>query len=187
MNKNFTNLLIFAAGVLIGSAVTYKCIKTKYENMADDEIKEMKEYYEGKYKTPEKETPVPKQEAPTPKSEASHLISSLGYAQSDKEPEVKKMPANEPYVIPPEEFAEIDDYESVSYTYYADEVLTDEDDEPVTDIDGTVGRDFASHFGQYEDDSVFVRNDILKKDFEILRDLRNYFDVMTRSQNPSED
>ena len=35
-----------------------------------------------------------------------------------------------------------------------------------------------SHFGEYEDDSVFVRNDDRKCDYEILMDQRLYSDVI---------
>ena len=34
-----------------------------------------------------------------------------------------------PYVISPEEFGEVEEYEKISLTYYADEVLADENDE----------------------------------------------------------
>lgn len=45
------------------------------------------------------------------------------------------------------------------------------------DIEDTVGEDFAEHFGEYEDDSVFIRNDRLRCDYEILRDNRSFSDV----------
>ena len=43
--------------------------------------------------------------------------------------------------------------------------------------DEIVGLDSLTHFGEYEDDSVFVRNDVMKCDYEILLDHRNYKDV----------
>ena len=82
-----------------------------------------------------------------------------------------------PYVIDPNEFGECD-YSTVSLTYYADDVLTyDEDDEIVVDRDDIVGNDAVNHFGEYEADSVFVRNDARKCDYEILYDQRNYHDI----------
>ena len=82
-----------------------------------------------------------------------------------------------PYVISPEEFGEFEEYEKISLTYYADKVLADENDEEVDDVDEIVGEESLNHFGEYEDDSVFVRNDRLKCDYEILLDQRNYSDV----------
>ena len=84
-----------------------------------------------------------------------------------------------PYVISPDEFGNEFDYEEVSLTYYADGVLTDDQDNIIEDVEGLVGLDSLNHFGEYEDDSVFVRNDALQTDYEILADLRNYSDVCT--------
>ena len=69
-----------------------------------------------------------------------------------------------------------DRYETESLTYYSDGVLTDEYDNPIEDIERLVGSDALTHFGEYEDDSVFVRNDDLKTDFEILKDYAKYYD-----------
>ena len=46
------------------------------------------------------------------------------------------------------------------------------------EIEETIGKDSLTHFGEYEDDSVFVRNDRLKVDYEILMDQRGYADVL---------
>lgn len=73
----------------------------------------------------------------------------------------------------------MDGYERISLTYYADGVLADEDNEPVDDIEEIVG-DGLEHFGEYEEDSVFVRNDAKKCDYEILRDLRTFAEVVAK-------
>lgn len=61
--------------------------------------------------------------------------------------------------------------------YYADGVLANYYDEPIDDIDEYVGKDSLNHFGEYEADSVYVRNDEKKIDYEILRDDRKFSDV----------
>jgi len=43
-NTNIRNLAIFAVGALLGSAVTYKLLKTKYEQIAQEEIDDVREY-----------------------------------------------------------------------------------------------------------------------------------------------
>lgn len=46
MNRNtLVKAVIFVAGAAIGSAVTWKCVKTKYEQIAKDEIDSVKEEY----------------------------------------------------------------------------------------------------------------------------------------------
>ena len=91
-----------------------------------------------------------------------------------------------PYVISPDEFGEFEDYERISLSYYADQILADEDDEKVEDVDNVVGLESLAHFGEYEDDSVFVRNDRLKCDYEILLDQRTYSDVIKQRPHQTE-
>ena len=79
-----------------------------------------------------------------------------------------------PYVISPEEYGERDGYDLYSYTYYADKVLADEYNEPIEDVDSIIGLESLKHFGEYGDDSVYVRNDELKADYEILLDDEKY-------------
>ena len=89
-------------------------------------------------------------------------------------------------MIPPEEFGEIEGYVQSSFTYYADKVLTDEDDHIIDDAEDIVGADFYKHFGEYEEDSVFIRNDGKKHDYEILKDFRSYSDVVKNNPHLSE-
>ena len=89
----------------------------------------------------------------------------------------------EPYVISPYDFGELDDYSQVELTYYADGTLEDEDYNIVTDADELIGRDSLYTFGEYEDDAVFVRNERLRADFQILKDYRTYAEA--RSVGPS--
>ena len=91
---------------------------------------------------------------------------------NDKEGE----PVDEPYVISPNDFGELDGYETISLTYYANGVLTDDQDNIIDNVDEVIGMEALSHFGEYEDDSVFVRNDERKCDYEILLDYRSYED-----------
>ena len=79
-----------------------------------------------------------------------------------------------PYVITPDEFGEKDNYEQISLTYYIDGILADDFDEPIDDIDDVIGLTAVNHFGEYEPDSVFVRNDERKCDYEVLLDQREY-------------
>ena len=78
-------------------------------------------------------------------------------------------------IISPEEFGEMG-YQTINLTYFADGVLVDdrygvmEEDE----LEMAVGRDSLSHFGDYEEDSVHVRNEQREIDYEILLDPRTY-------------
>lgn len=93
--------------------------------------------------------------------------------------------SDRPYVIDPWDFGGEDGYETITLNYYADGVLTDDDDNVIEDeeIDDIVGKDFAEHFGEYEKDCVCVRNDRLKTDYEICRDLIEYSTLLSNPNN----
>lgn len=112
--------------------------------------------------------------------EYAKILSETGYTnyaerQDKKEKKgVKPVEDERPYVISPDEFGEKDGYENVTLTYYADGVLTDYFDNVISNVDEVVGFDSLDHFGEYEDDVVFVRNEKMETDYEILRDLRDF-------------
>lgn len=94
-----------------------------------------------------------------------------------------------PEVIPPEEFADTindDGWTHVSLTYFDDGVLTDDNFEEVDDVDEKIGNDFASHFGEYDDDVVYIRNFERRTDYEIVRDERRLDNVLANRPKPVE-
>lgn len=195
MNDTLNKFLIFAAGAAIGSVVTWKYLKTKYELVEYEEEIESEE--ETEEETESELVLVPDNKAHI--AEYAKILNDTAYGSEPIEAdEIKKDPkmvryikkevadVERPYVIPPEEFGEFDDYETISLTYYADGVLADDMDECVEDVDHIVGTDSLTHFGEYEDDSVFVRNDSLKADYEILLDSRPYSEVVP-TEPPSEE
>ena len=176
MNCGILNkVLIFSVGAAIGSAITWKLVKTKYERIAQEEIDSVKEVYSKKIQK-EVEMETYKTMSSKYDTASNECVES---DNKDEEEEKDDMITDGPYVISPDEFGNEFDYEEVSLTYYADGVLTDDQDNIIEDVDGLVGLDSLNHFGEYEDDSVFVRNDALQTDYEILADLRNYSDICT--------
>ena len=196
MNK-FDLVVSFAIGAAIGSVVTWKVVKDKYEKIAQeegyanygDEVYSKRETVK-KVESEEKAQEIREKadlakDKPNIMEFAAKIAQEEGYANygdSEKPTEEPPKPDGEVYVIPPEEFGMLDGYDTISLTYYADQILADDDDRPIDNVEETITFDSLTHFGEYEDDSVFVRNDRLKVDFEILKDLRKYADVL--AQNP---
>lgn len=169
MSSKGIAFLAFIAGAGMGSVCTWQLLKRKYELIAQEEIDSVKAAYATR-ESIEK----------AGKSFVEGFRDGFKVAEDrTQKDEEKKGEAfvEKPYVISPEEFGEFEEYEKISLTYYADKVLADENDEEVDDVDEIVGEESLNHFGEYEDDSVFVRNDRLKCDYEILLDQRNYSDV----------
>lgn len=199
MHKS-NNFMAFIFGASIGSVVTWMYVKKKYEQLAKEEIDSVKEVF-SKRETNDamKEAKFNKQEEkPDLKMYAATVRENnyTNYSNTDSKDETKKEvrkqdDGNEKgyfaYVITPEEFGEFDDYEKVSLSYFDDQILADENLDIVDDVDETVGVDSLTHFGEYEDDSVFVRNDERKCDYEILLDHRDYEDVVRKKPQSTED
>ena len=176
MNERLTNLLIFAVGTVVGSAVTYTLLKTKFEQMAQDEIEEVRNLY--LKKTEELNESNKETSSESKVSEYEKTLNNLKYMNDiEDEKEEETMKEDKPYVISPNEFGEIDGYETNSLTYFADGVLTDDTNTVIDNVDEVVGTDSLTRFGEYEDDSVFVRNDRHECDYEILLDNRRFSDI----------
>lgn len=191
MNSTLKSVFVLALGAAIGSAVTWKLLKTRYEQLTQEEIDSVKEVYSRRYAENAKPADEDNDAEDADSEEYVERVlenSYTNYSDMHVKTESKKSKVTaRPYVIPPEEFGEVEGYDRFSLTYYNDEVLVDEDDELVDDVDDVVGSDSLNHFGDYEDDSVFVRNDRLKCDYEILLDHRNYSDVINKKPHQMED
>lgn len=186
MNKTLSKIFIFAAGAATGSVVSWKYFKTKYERIANEEIESVKEtfaknagvsYDELNYAENDeqvvsevtKEIADRKKERKAARVAMRNIVKNAGYAEYDEEGDDEM---DKPYAIPPEDLGE--EYEVESIYYHTDGVLADEQGHVIKNSDELIGKDFAAHFGEYEEDSVFIRNDLLEKDFEILKDYRTY-------------
>lgn len=182
---------MFVAGAAIGSVATWKLLKTKYEQIAQEEIDSVKEVAQRKIAESEAVRVAELghsaaegiaagfdyvADKPDIKEVAAKLACNLGYTENNEEEgEVESMD-DRPYVIDPNEFDTLDDYDCECLTLYADGVITDEYDEIIEeeDLDDMIG---LSSLEQLEDDSVYVRNDDRKCDYEVVKDYRNYRDV----------
>ena len=183
-------LAIFMTGAVLGSLVTWALVKDKYEKLAQEEIDSVKRVFSKRIAEVHEDDTCAEEdevdEEPAEVDEYNDLIKKNRYTQysdistkqkNEEEDEMERMDDDKPYIISPDEFGELDGYEKITLIHYADGVLADDNDDLVENISEVVVEDYADHFGEYEDDSVFVRNDRLKCDYEILLDLGNYSDV----------
>ena len=194
--KLFKGLCIFGAGVIAGAFVAARAVKEKYQQEAEEEIAEMREYYRElkkestKAETAEDDTKEESKEEPKDDfkpieelEEAEEIIKDRGYInythyndtdikENNKEEQVDE---NEIYIIDPEEYGgENGEYDTATLTYFKDGVLADEVDEIVPyNIIG--GEENLQPFKDYPDcNAVYVRDDNIMVDYEILRDPYQY-------------
>ena len=181
VSKSLISIISFSAGSAIGSAVTWIFVKKKYEKIAQEEIDSVKEIFSKRNEeTKSEENDIPEFED---EDYEEYETITHSYGQSS----IPNLGHDKPYTISPAEFGEDDEYERFNFTYYSDGTLTDENDCIIEDVEGTIGLDVFAHFGEFEDDSVHVRNDREKCEYEILFDQRTYDDVLKQKPYLMED
>ena len=163
----------FVLGGALGAFITKKLLKSKYERMAKEEIEEIREFYRNKLAEKEAEAKDEEQAKPDENVDTQE-------AKEEKEYGVG------PYVISPDEFGELYDYDPTTLILYADGVLAYEDGVKVKEVDDIVGIESLNTFGKYEDDTVYVRNEAMKADYEIIRDEARYSDLFKTKSEQTE-
>lgn len=171
---NYLNvIMIFSFGFAAGSIIGYKYSKTKYENVINEEIESVKKVYSIK-----KEEKIEHSNALQEKPNILEYENKVkDYTSFSKKEEETIKTKDIPYIITPDEFGEFDDYSKIELTYFSDKILTDDNYDEIDDIDDVVGSDAVNHFGDYEPDAVYVRNDSKQCDYVILLDTRTYEDA----------
>lgn len=222
-NRSFqigvTSVLSAAAGGAGGYFFAKDKLKTYYEEIANREIAEAKEFYGRLHKTDDShsspeavleqlhgkeaiealrsyqgiavEAPAATEEEliveeaveqddeeATPVTVVNNIFVDREDRGFDYEVETPLRTEERPYIITQEEYLQNEkDYEQTKLSYFeGDDVLVDEEDDPLPDPDDTVGEDHLVRFGHGSKDNntVYVRNDALEMEFEIVRSYGKY-------------
>lgn len=174
-NQWLSNVAIFTIGAAIGSVVTWKLLKTKYERIAQEEIDSVKEAF---LERDEKEQIEKEMVKEYENVISSYIPIDTRVMLDNEKPGPVKVDRTEPYVISPDMYGEAD-FEMMNLTYYADGVLVvDVEDRIVKDIVDMIGPDAIGSIGEYQDDVVHVRDEDNNIDYEIVRDPRKYIDAI---------
>ena len=167
-------VISFVVGAAIGSLLTWKFAKDKYERIAQEEIDSVKEYY----KSCAEEEAVDRIIINPPREvydeedveDVKNIIEENGY-QSDSQ---KGEGTGHPYVITPEEFASSNQYyDKISLSMYTGGEITDEDSKLIytsPELEKMIGIRNLDRMGEYERGVLYVRNDILQTDYEVIEE-----------------
>lgn len=160
MNKTMLFAVVASSvvGVTVGTLIGVLSTKKKFEDQANKDIESVKNEFRKLKVENSTEAPI----------------------TDDTKPEEHITKIEDMYIISPDDFGEIENYEKVTLTYTTDGVLLDDNDEPVEHSEDIVGTDFMHYFGKYEDDAVYIRNDVRRCDYEILREYRVYAEIVRR-------
>ena len=182
-------LLIFAAGAVAGTVAGIGISKRHFEAIAAQEINEVRDYY----RKANKELEEQKEEQENTKKEEvveetieeyNNIIKHGNYMTTEEIDEEDDYSDDEPYIIDPSEFGNNGNYATQTCTYFADGVLVDDVDEVIEDPEKLVGNLHVDIFRDFDATSVYVRNDWMKMDFEILKDDWFWSDLDNVPSNP---
>lgn len=177
--KTVKGIFIFVIGVVSGTFVGAQIAKKKYEEIANEEIEEIRAYYK------ERATELPEQTVEMTMDEEKPKVEEIEIIEERKQydniikrgnymavdEEEQNNVCDEAYPIDPSEFGNDGKNATETLTYFADGVLVNEVDEVVEDPDLVVGRHHIDIFNEFPDATcVYVRNDLDGTDYEILKD-----------------
>ena len=191
----------------VGYKIGYSVSQKKYEHLADEEVASVKkmlmERYEGKNKSSKKvnepivqnnESPVNEKKQQKGKKGINVIPSndtdySKPYRTASEPDRIPGKPGNnikyldkeevdttKPYIITPEEFHD-SDYECKTLFYCADKVLTDDDYNQITNIGIVGGYSILNQMGKYDADCLYVRDEKIAVDYEILLEERTFSQI----------
>ena len=194
-------LLIFAAGLAVGAVAGAVLVKNKVLADAKAEVEEVREYYRsarGKVNREDNEEVEEVKEVEEVAKKEYELkdiqvkdepkTGLTNYSQITKmymsKDEFQAPMYDDPFVIDPSEFGENPEYDTETLTYFADGVLVDDVDDVIEEPDIVVGLENLKIFEEFGATTVYVRNDIYKTDYEIIRDDWNYSDLKEPVEPP---
>ena len=189
--KGFVKIgVAFIAGLAVGAVAFKKYVETKYDFIDnDEEVKTETPQIEEKAEDPVEEQQETIEEFEDISDRYEEILSEMMYKHEKECEEVKEMlgdhfvsepfDPDKPYRISSDDYGADGDYDGDEYTYFADGYLTDSTGIPMNDMDieRTVGIGFAEYFDDDSVDEIYIRNERLKMEFSIVRDLDRFEDV----------
>lgn len=175
------SLLMLISGIAIGAGVSWAYHKNKYEQMIQEEVESLrnhmkeKEHHDKSIENPDKKVETEcfdneEKEFDNQMNKAKTIINYNKYSNiDDEEKMVNKY--EKPFVVTPEDFASVPGYDTDTFYYHHDDIISNGDQEMVDDIEDILGLtvdEIRDQFGVYEDSAVYIRNPRLKTDYEIL-------------------
>ena len=170
-------IFTFVAGLVVGAVAGAYLVKDKIMADAKEEINEVREYYKSKKEDKKEEVKEEQEQPKEEKEEYKEIANNYVNYNKVEQPKVQTALDDEPYIIDVEEFGMNEEYDTMCLTYFADGVLVDDSDEVVEDPDVVVGLSNLKIFEEFGASAIYVRNEVWKTDFEILKDDWNWADL----------
>lgn len=173
----------FSLGAILGGAASVYFLRSRIQAEADAQIESVKQTFMEHWSEKPADVSSKEPKEPDPHMDLKKDIRTVKnfntyehLARNYGKPETIQTDIKSPEVISPNEFGDNEEYPEISYYFFSDGVVTDENFEPIEDPDSIIGTDSLECFGMNKDDpdSVYIRNDRLRCYIEILKDHRSY-------------
>ena len=190
---NYKNLFIFSAGISIGGLISYVITKDKYETIMNKEIEEIRKYYKDKYENIKEDDEEKIKEKGDYREivreyVSNHVIEEEDCTCDDEEDNhytimesrdlTNGVDFDESKKIESWEFGEQPLYETETIILYSDGVATNDLGDVIDNLEEIMGVDQYREFKESSDESIFIRNDLLRMDYEIVKDDWRYEDLI---------
>lgn len=188
-----SHVIAFVAGAAVGYFAANYLLKDKYEKRFQQEVSSTIEAFKSnkneEYKKDdevnfkdEKLKAISDDIVVADIKEYAKNIGNLNYSEVKDEKSSEEGEDNidhtKPYVITEEEVDAYMNYSITQWNYYADGVLTDENNEVVEDVSTTIGKEAFEHLKKTSESAIYVRNDLLELDYEILKNEMTYAELL---------
>mgnify|MGYP000948048415 CR=1 FL=1 len=190
----YKEAIIFAVGLGLGAFIGYKYAEKKLTELNEKDIAELKAYYNGEFQAKlfENKEKMAENDEKLPENDLQNSIdnSSNGYEKAIKamnEPIVEEKSAeiNEKRVIiSSDEFLDDEEYDKETIYYYEeDEVFCDPEYEILPEAIDRIGKENLDNVGMFENNVLYVRNELFGKDYEVIFYEGAYSDIIEDSIN----
>ena len=205
---NWKCALSFLAGLAAGAGITYKLIESRYNQKMEERVKSIYETVDKKEKLLHEmeerlkainEDNQAKSQANLNKPDPEEIVkkSEKDFKAYDKlyEPENKDLSFEEASddldsgetdvnsrsdleYISAEDYGATEGYSNYIWTYTADGVLLDDNNDPIEPVEmiDSLGHNFEEHFGELDPDELNVRNHTLKLDIKVIPSQKNSYE-----------
>lgn len=179
------SILLFVGAFGLGFGTCYLALRARFDRLVDEQIdainqafdREMGELgFEVSKEAPAKttdnkifKTEIKKHNYDqffTPKSNESEGDAEAGLEEESP----KEGGFVGPYIIDAAQFASDRSLDKITLTYYVNADLVCEEEEEIDDVEAAIGTDFKNHFHDDEEGVVYVRNEKLGVDYEVILD-----------------
>lgn len=168
-------IVAFGLGAVAGALFTRKKLEEECDRVIQAEIEDYKRVRERMDKHPRRV----KKEEPSEEETYEEIASEYDGEEEDDDGDasyvvpIKPDLGAVPYIICADDFYNgKPHYDKTTLTYYdGDDTLVDDSEEVITDVEYYIGGEALSRFGEdeAEPDIVYVRNDKISTDFEVVR------------------